>query len=43
MAQLDRLLLLARRAIDQAERRVLRGERVPAEQKMLSLVEPTRP
>jgi IS5 family transposase len=37
---LDRLLPLVRRAIDQAERRVLRGERVPAEEKVLSLVEP---
>lgn len=39
-AGLDRLLPLARRAIDQAERRVLRGERVPAEDKVVSLVEP---
>jgi IS5 family transposase len=39
-AELDRLLPLARRAIDQAERRVLRGEQVPAGDKVLSLVEP---
>jgi transposase, IS5 family len=37
---LDRLLPLARRVIGQAERRVLRGERVPAEDKVVSLVEP---
>jgi transposase, IS5 family len=37
---LDRLLPLARRAIDQAERRVLRGEQVPSADKVLSLVEP---
>jgi transposase, IS5 family len=39
-AELDRLLPLARRAIDQAERRVLRGEQVPSADKVLSLVEP---
>jgi IS5 family transposase len=39
-AELDRLLPLARRVIDQAERRVLRGETVPAGAKVLSLVEP---
>lgn len=39
-AELDRLLPLARRVIDQAERRVLRGEPVPAGDKVLSLVEP---
>jgi transposase, IS5 family len=39
-AELDRLLPLVRRVIDQAERRVLRGERVPAADKVLSLVEP---
>jgi transposase, IS5 family len=39
-ADLDRLLPLVRRVIEQAERRVLRGERVPAEQKVASLVEP---
>ena len=38
--QLDRLLPLARRVIDQAERRVLRGEGVPASEKVASLVEP---
>ena len=38
--ELDRLLPLARRAIDQAERRVLRGEPVPAGEKVASLVEP---
>jgi IS5 family transposase len=37
---LDRLVPLARRVIDQAERRVLRGEAVPAADKVLSLVEP---
>jgi transposase, IS5 family len=39
-AELDRLLPLARRVIDQAERRVLRGEQVPSADKVLSLVEP---
>jgi transposase, IS5 family len=39
-AELDRLLPLAGRVIAQAERRVLRGERVPAEDKVVSLVEP---
>ena len=39
-SRLERLLPLARRVIDQAERRVLRGEPVPAEQKVVSLVEP---
>lgn len=38
--ELDRLLPLARRVIDQAERRVLRGEAVPAGEKVVSLVEP---
>ena len=38
--ELDRLVPLARRVIDQAERRVLRGEAVPAGEKVLSLVEP---
>ena len=38
--ELGRLLPLVRRAIDQAERRVRRGESVPAEAKVLSLVEP---
>ena len=37
---LDRLLPLVRRVIDQAERRVLRGEAVPAGDKVASLVEP---
>ncbi len=37
---LDRLLPLVRRVIDQAERRVLRGEVVPAAEKVASLVEP---
>jgi IS5 family transposase len=39
-AELDRLLPLARRVIDQAERRVLRGLAVPAGEKVASLVEP---
>jgi len=39
-AELDRRLPVVGRAIDQAERRVLRGERVPAEEKVASLVEP---
>jgi transposase, IS5 family len=39
-AELDRLLPLVRRVIDQAERRVLRGEQVPSGDKVLSLVEP---
>jgi IS5 family transposase len=38
--ELDRLLPLVRRVIDQAERRVLRGELVPAAEKVASLVEP---
>ena len=38
--ELDRLVPLARRVIDQAERRVLRGEQVPSADKVLSLVEP---
>jgi IS5 family transposase len=37
---LDRLLPLVRRVIAQAERRVLRGEAVPAAEKVASLVEP---
>jgi IS5 family transposase len=40
VAELDRLVPLARRVIDQAERRVLRGEAVPAADKVLSLIEP---
>jgi transposase, IS5 family len=40
VGELDRLLPLARRVIDQAERRVLRGEAVPATDKVVSLVEP---
>jgi transposase, IS5 family len=40
MAELDRLVPLARRVIDQADRRVLRGEQVPAIEKVVSLVEP---
>jgi IS5 family transposase len=40
VAELDRLVPLARRVIDQAERRVLRGEAVPASEKVVSLVEP---
>ena len=39
-AELDRLLPLVRRVIDQAERRVLSGEAVPAGDKVASLVEP---
>jgi transposase, IS5 family len=39
-AGLERLLPLVGRAISQAERRVLGGERVPAGDKVLSLVEP---
>src|SRR5215217_7520813 len=38
--ELDRLLPLVRRVIAQAERRVLRGEPVPAGEKVASLVEP---
>ena len=38
--ELGRLVPLVRRTIDQAERRVLRGEPVPAGEKVLSLVEP---
>jgi IS5 family transposase len=40
VGELDRLVPLARRVIDQAERRVLRNEAVPAAEKVLSLVEP---
>jgi IS5 family transposase len=39
-AELERLLPLVRRVIHQAERRVLHGEAVAAEDKVLSLVEP---
>jgi len=39
-AQLRRYLPLVRRVIDQAERRVLKGEKVPAEEKVVSLFEP---
>jgi IS5 family transposase len=39
-AELARVLPLVRRVIAQTERRVLRGERVPAPQKVVSLVEP---
>jgi IS5 family transposase len=39
-AELDRLLPLVRRVLDQTERRVLRGAAVPAAEKVLSLVEP---
>jgi IS5 family transposase len=38
--ELERLLPLARRVLEQAARRVLRGESVPAGDKVLSLVEP---
>ena len=40
MDELQRLLPLVQRVIAQAERRVLRGESVPAEEKVVSLVEP---
>jgi IS5 family transposase len=40
MDDLQRLLPLVQRVIAQAERRVLRGESVPAEEKVVSLVEP---
>jgi IS5 family transposase len=39
-AELDRVRPLLERVIAQAERRVLRGELVPAEEKVVSLVEP---
>jgi transposase, IS5 family len=39
-AELARLLPLVRRVLAQAERRVLRGEAVPADEKVVSLVEP---
>jgi IS5 family transposase len=39
-AEVDRLLPLVQRVIDQAERRVLQGESVPAGEKVASLVEP---
>src|SRR5918998_1680331 len=38
--QLDHFLPLVDQAIDQATRRVLRGEQVPADEKLLSLFEP---
>jgi IS5 family transposase len=40
VGELDRLVPLARRVINQAERRVLQGEAVPAAEKVVSLVEP---
>jgi IS5 family transposase len=40
IGELERLLPLMRRVIAQAERRVLRGEAVPAGEKVASLVEP---
>lgn len=40
VGEMSRLLPLVRRVIDQAERRVLRGELVPAAEKVASLVEP---
>jgi IS5 family transposase len=40
VSELDRLVPLACRVIDQAERRVLRDEQVPAAEKVVSLVEP---
>ena len=40
VGELDRLVPLARRVINQTERRVLRGEAVPAAEKVVSLVEP---
>ena len=40
VGELDRLVPLARRVIDQTERRVLRDEQVPAAEKVVSLVEP---
>lgn len=38
--RLDSVLPLVERVIDQAERRVLAGEKVPAQEKLVSLVEP---
>jgi IS5 family transposase len=40
VSELARVLVLARQVIAQAERRVLRGESVPAAEKVVSLVEP---
>jgi IS5 family transposase len=40
VGELDRLVPLTRRVVDQAERRVLRGEQVAAIEKVASLVEP---
>jgi IS5 family transposase len=40
VAQLDHFLPLAKRVIDQTERRVLHGESVPAVEKVVSLFEP---
>jgi hypothetical protein len=37
VGELDRLVPLARRVIDQSERRVLRDEQVPAAEKVVSL------
>ena len=39
-AQFDRFLPLVQQALDQAVRRVLRGEAVPASEKIVSLFEP---
>ncbi|MDQ5827383.1 MAG: ISNCY family transposase [Chloroflexota bacterium] len=39
-AQLDQFLPLVDQALDQARRRVLQGEQVPADEKLLSLFEP---
>lgn len=38
--QLDHFIPLVKRVIDQTERRVLRGESVPAEEKLVSIFEP---
>jgi IS5 family transposase len=40
VGELDRLVPLARRVVEQAERRLRRGEAVPASEKVLRLVEP---
>jgi transposase, IS5 family len=40
LGELARVLPLVRRVVAQAERRVLRGEAVPADEKVVSLVEP---
>lgn len=39
-SQLDHYMVLGRRVVDQTERRVMRGEKVPNEEKLFSIFEP---